>query len=73
MDIKTLEYMEKRAEKGRELVTQIEKLKKRIEILCEVEVVNFKHQYNGVIFDSSLGGANQAHEGSVSRSCVERN
>lgn len=33
MDIKTLEYMEKRAKQGRQLVEQIERLKNRIHLV----------------------------------------
>lgn len=55
MDRKTLEYMEERAKKARDIVNEIEKLKKNIENMNKVQVVRFINSNWQSEFDSSIG------------------
>lgn len=55
MDRKTLEYMEERAKKGREIVNTIKQLTKNIEDIVEIKSVYFVNKRWDKQFDSSTG------------------
>lgn len=54
MDLKTLEYMEERVNKAREIVKTIEKLKAHIEFLNGDITVKFIDQRTASFFDSKF-------------------
>lgn len=55
MDRKTLEYMEERAKKAREIVKVIEKLEKNLDKLNHVESISFRDYSNRHEIDSKIG------------------
>lgn len=55
MDRKTLEYMEERAKKARDIVYEIDSLKRNIEKMDRVRVLRFINHEWSTEFDSSTG------------------
>lgn len=72
MDRKTLEYMEERAKKARDIVKKIEKLLKNIDCITGVEKVdfiNYSHRYE---FDSSLGDLTKLIKAAYVKAATEK-